>query len=180
MVYPPEPEFNPYGAPEHGHVHLSEVGPEKRNVEFAGFWIRFAARLIDELLIGAVLMVVMFLGIGMIYGLTGGKFDPEDETYSVLFAVAYLGWCAVCLITPVVYYTIMEASSWQASLGKKAIGLKVVNQSGYPISLGQSLGRNLGKLLSGMICSIGFIMAGFDDRKRALHDMMASTYVIRS
>jgi uncharacterized RDD family membrane protein YckC len=66
-----------------------------------------------------------------------------------------------------------------ATPGKMALGLKVVNPDGGPISAGQAVGRYFSLILSGLILCIGFMMAGWDDQKRALHDRIAGTRVIR-
>jgi uncharacterized RDD family membrane protein YckC len=60
-----------------------------------------------------------------------------------------------------------------------ALDLKVVRPDGGPISLGRAVGRYFAKIVSGIILAIGYIIAGFDDQKRALHDMMCDTRVIR-
>jgi uncharacterized RDD family membrane protein YckC len=188
MEYGRDPDFNPYRAPDHFEGPLSEGGPEKRYVQFAGFWIRFCAWLIDQLIVGAVLMIVwavlmlvFFVGVVVPVAINGGQMpNPEDDTVPILFVLANLAFNSLGLVTPVVYYTLLEGSSWQASLGKRVVGIKVVNEHGYRISYGRALGRNLGKILSTMICLIGFLIAAFDDRKRSLHDMMAHTLVVRS
>jgi uncharacterized RDD family membrane protein YckC len=79
-----------------------------------------------------------------------------------------------------VYFAFMESSSKQGTLGKMVLGLKVVDTNYQRISLGRATGRWAGKLISGMILAIGYIMAGFTERKQALHDMIAGTYVIHS
>ena len=73
----------------------------------------------------------------------------------------------------------MPATSFQGTFGKKMLGLKVVNDSGGKISMGQSWIRYLGYIVSS-IFYVGYIMAAFTDRKRALHDMMADTYVVKA
>jgi uncharacterized RDD family membrane protein YckC len=74
---------------------------------------------------------------------------------------------------------LLESSSWQATLGKKALGLVVTTVGGEPISFGRALGRNLAKLLSSLILMIGFLMAGFTAKKQALHDLLADCLVVR-
>jgi uncharacterized RDD family membrane protein YckC len=61
-----------------------------------------------------------------------------------------------------------------------ALDLKVVRPDGGPISLGRAVGRYFAKIVSGIILMIGYIMAGFDSEKRALHDMMCDTRVIKA
>jgi uncharacterized RDD family membrane protein YckC len=77
------------------------------------------------------------------------------------------------------YFALMESSTWQATLGKKALGLEVTDLEGKRIGFGRASGRFFGKILSVLILWIGFIMAGFTEKKQALHDMLAGTLVIR-
>jgi uncharacterized RDD family membrane protein YckC len=78
-----------------------------------------------------------------------------------------------------IYYASMESSTWQATLGKKILGLKVTDLVGNRISFARASGRFFGKILSGMILGIGFLMAGFTARKQALHDILAGCLVLR-
>ena len=71
----------------------------------------------------------------------------------------------------------MESSSRQATLGKMGVGIKVGNANGQRITFVNALGRYLGKILSTLTLLIGFMMAGWDSKKQALHDKLASTYV---
>ena len=79
-----------------------------------------------------------------------------------------------------IYWIFLEASIWQASLGKRIMGLKVVTESGEKPTLLQCANRNLLKVLSGIILFIGFFMAGWTDKKQALHDKIPSLLVIKS
>ena len=72
----------------------------------------------------------------------------------------------------------MESSSKQATLGKLALGIVVTDLNGNRISFGRATGRYFGKIVSGMIFAIGYIMAGITERKQALHDIMASCLVV--
>ena len=77
------------------------------------------------------------------------------------------------------YFALMESSTWQGTLGKKALGLEVTDLEGRRISFGRATGRFFAKIISALILWIGFIMAGFTEKKQALHDMIAGTLVIR-
>ena len=59
------------------------------------------------------------------------------------------------------------------------MGLIVTDMNGQRITFGKASGRFFGKIVSGLICYVGFIMAGFTEKKQALHDMMAGTLVVR-
>jgi uncharacterized RDD family membrane protein YckC len=88
--------------------------------------------------------------------------------FSIL-VVAVAGW---------LYFAMMESSNKMATLGKMAIGIKVTDLNGNRISFGRATGRYFAKILSGMILMIGYIMAGFTEKKQALHDMIASCLVV--
>jgi uncharacterized RDD family membrane protein YckC len=77
-----------------------------------------------------------------------------------------------------VYYTIFEASVWQATPGKRMLRLYVADLNGKRITYGRALARSLARQLSG-IFFIGFVLAGFTEKKQALHDILASTLVLR-
>jgi uncharacterized RDD family membrane protein YckC len=77
------------------------------------------------------------------------------------------------------YYSLLESSVWQGTLGKKALGLEVTDLDGNRISFGRATGRFFAKFISAIILFIGYIMAGFTEKKQALHDIIAGTLVIR-
>ncbi len=78
-----------------------------------------------------------------------------------------------------IYWIIFEASVWQASIGKKIMGLKVVTKSGGKPNIFQCIARNLLKILSGMIIFVGFMMAGWTNKKQALHDIFHDLLVVK-
>ena len=131
------------------------------NLNYAGFWIRFAAYFIDTVILLAVQMGLAFLFIADV----SAMFAP-NLTVQLL-----------SLVIGVVYFCGMESSSRQATLGKMGVGIKVGNANGEQISFVNALGRYLGKILSTLTLFIGFMMAGWDAKKQALHDKIASTYV---
>lgn len=85
----------------------------------------------------------------------------------------------LCIASPVLYWALMQSSARQATLGKSLLGMKVVRSDGERLSFGRSLGRELAKYLSSIPLMIGFLLAAFTARKQALHDMVASTVVVR-
>jgi uncharacterized RDD family membrane protein YckC len=136
---------------------------------YAGFWRRFAALLIDSLIAGVAGFLIGFV-IGIVVAASGG--DDIDGGWSALInVVSVVGWF--------LYYALMESSSYQATIGKIALGIQVTDLAGNRISFGRALGRNLAKLISTIILYIGFILAAFTERKQALHDMIAGTLVVK-
>lgn len=140
-------------------------------MQYAGFWIRVAAYLIDFL-------ITAFIGgiIGMVFGVAavGTGTDLSDP-----FGAANSALNLVSILVGVAYFAGLESSSWQGTIGKKAVGLVVTDMNGNRISFLRALGRYVGKFLSAMIIFIGFIMVGFTERKQGLHDMIASTLVLK-
>ncbi len=76
------------------------------------------------------------------------------------------------------YYIFCEGSSWHATLGKRAFGIIVVDQNGAGIDYGKAAVRYLGRILSGLLLGIGYLIALFSDECQTLHDKLANTYVV--
>jgi uncharacterized RDD family membrane protein YckC/Tfp pilus assembly major pilin PilA len=128
---------------------------------YAGFWRRAGAYVIDY-----VLVAVVFTIFGKAF--TG----PSHPSTSGLASLALLiGGC--------LYYVLLESSSMQATLGKRAVGIKVTDLDGERIDFGRALGRMFGHILSFITFSIGFAMAVFTDRRQTLHDKLAGTLVVK-
>jgi uncharacterized RDD family membrane protein YckC len=146
---------------------------------YGGFWIRFVAFIIDVIVVSVVtwpLRVLLFI-VGFRPHVTFGNPDfhpmlPFLIGAGIFVAVVrfFVGW---------LYWAGMESSSYQATLGKMALGLKVTDMAGNRISFARATGRYFSKILSGMILFIGYMMAGFTERKQALHDMIAGTVVLK-
>jgi uncharacterized RDD family membrane protein YckC len=104
--------------------------------------------------------------------------SPSAIGFILAAIAAYLTAILVILILQWLYYALMESSNKQATLGKLALGIVVTDLSGGRISFGRATGRYFGKIISGLILYIGFIMAGLTEKKQALHDIMASCLVV--
>ena len=139
------PEVRP-AAPASSHYRAATL-------DYAGFWNRAAAWLIDMLVIG---------GIAGILGIRGRS---TDLVYFVLF------WP---------YYALLESSNLQGTLGKAALKLIVTDANGRRISFARASGRYVARLLSIATIGIGFLIAGVTQRKQALHDLVADTLVVHN
>ncbi len=84
---------------------------------------------------------------------------------------------AISIAIGLAYFAGFESSEKQATLGKQAVGIKVGNANGEQITFANALGRYFGKIISGLLLGIGFMMVGWDDRKQGIHDKLADTYV---
>jgi uncharacterized RDD family membrane protein YckC len=140
---------------------------------YAGFWIRFVARVIDAVILGVVAMIIRIpLGLVMV-----GPARTGD--ISMLPMIMGLGGIlALVQIAMQVAYEVYFLSTRGATLGKQVLGLKVIRNDGSMLSAGQAAGRFFAQWLSAIIFFIGYIMAGFDPEKRALHDRICDTRVI--
>ncbi len=156
----------------------------KPQVEYAGFWWRFLAYIIDDLLIGAVswifaLPILAIFGISM-YSFKEAGMNPDDAEMLILpIILASISIGMIAMVLQWLYFSLMESSKHQGTLGKIVLKIKVTDVEGNRISFARATGRYFGKILSGMIMMIGYIMAGFTEKKQALHDMLASCYVIK-
>jgi|HubBroStandDraft_1064217.scaffolds.fasta_scaffold03173_7 uncharacterized RDD family membrane protein YckC len=152
----------------------------RSTVQYAGFWLRFVALIIDAIVLGFVgflvtLPFVASMGFG---SFMRGRPPMSPEEWAPLFA----GFGRVVLIRFVLnwlYYALLESSAWRGTLGKKALGLEVTDLQGRRIGFGRASGRFFAKFISVLTLFIGFIMAGFTERKQALHDIIAGCLVIR-
>ena len=135
---------------------------------YAGVWMRFLAYLVDALLMSAVLFPLGF-GLGLTIGASGADANSPHVNPGTNGVSIVVGW---------LYYSLLESSSWQGTLGKKLLGMRVIDLNGNRISFGRATGRYFGKILSGMICFIGFVMVAFTEKKQGLHDMLAGTLVV--
>ncbi len=144
-----------------------------------GFWRRCAAMGIDGLLMGLVVGAIEFALMGTSVGLLLQAGNGGASGFSVAALLSMMMTAmALVFVGQWLYFALFEASALQATPGKRALGLKVVDESGHRIGFGRASGRYFGKILSGMLFYVGFAMAGFTERKQALHDMVAGTCVV--
>ncbi len=120
---------------------------------YGGFWPRAGAWLIDTIVVGAAtgLLVSVTFGLGVV-------------------GIFFAHW---------LYEAAMLSSSWQATLGKRALGMMVTDLDGRRLSFARATGRHFAKWLSAMTLCIGYVMAAFTTKKQALHDMVAGTLVVQ-
>ena len=127
---------------------------------YGGFWIRFLASLIDSVIVVTALFALVFVVVTFIPSAT--------PVMTVIYGFG-----------PFLYFVVMHASERQATYGKALLGMVVTSTDGERISLLRSLGRELGKILSMLPLALGYVIAGFTEKKQALHDFVATTTVVR-
>lgn len=146
---------------------------------YIGFWRRAVAFIID----GTIVSIPPAVLCGPVIYNLGTNIQPEDsEGYLMTLAImitVYVLWQILGLVSFWLYFALLESGPKQATFGKRMMGIKVVDYKGGRIGFGRATGRTFAKMLSYALLYIGFVMAGTSSRKRALHDYIAQTYVVR-
>ena len=129
------------------------------DIKYGGFWIRVLASLLDSLVLAIV-----------------------EISLSIFLMQMYHQTVAISLIMfliQIAYFTLLESSEYQGTIGKMLVGIKVTDLQGNRISVLNALGRTLAKFLSAIILLIGYLMVAFTEKKQGLHDMLAGTVVVK-
>jgi len=147
---------------------LREGVAPQGTMEYGGFWIRFLAVLID-----GVILIVVSLVVNRLLALSGG---PSD----IGAAMAFAGLAILIQMAIGATYEGVFVGTYGATPGKMVLRLKVVMPDGSKVSMGRAFGRYFAKMLSSLTLMIGYIIAAFDPEKRALHDYICTTRVIRT
>jgi uncharacterized RDD family membrane protein YckC len=134
---------------------------------YGGFWVRLVALVLDNTVV-LVVMLAATVSAGMMAALTG--------TDALIGPVTW----AIVTFLPLLYWPVLESSGWQATVGKRVMGLQVTDADGARLSFVHALMRTLAKIVSSIPFALGFVMAAFTARKQALHDLIVKTLVVRS
>jgi uncharacterized RDD family membrane protein YckC len=135
-----------------------------------GFWVRFVSFIIDGIVEVPVILLLLAIFTDVsaaqyfeYYGDDGDLFDPVIEGFNLLAIV----------------YEATLVGLWGATVGKRALGLTVLRTDGSKVGMWRAFGREFAKTLSYLTLLIGFIIVAFRKDKRALHDLIADTVVVR-
>jgi len=142
--------------------HARELAPHRHG----GFWKRLLAYLVDWLILVLIAIVVVMLGVVLM--VAGGVSELWAWAFGHLVGLL-VGW---------VYYAFLESSDWQATPGKRMLGMQVVDMQSGRIGLWRATGRHFGKIVSTLVLLAGFVMIGFAREKQELHDIMAGCVVV--
>ena len=130
-----------------------EVRRKEVGIEFAGFWVRLGALLIDVIVLGLV-----------------------GAALHILTPVPAI-WAVLCLVGSFYFVGLWW---WRGqTLGKILMGIKVVRSNGSSLTLGYAFLRYFGVIVCFLTLFIGFIWLAFDSHKQGWHDKIADTYVIK-
>jgi uncharacterized RDD family membrane protein YckC len=151
---------------------LSSAYPtDATSIQYAGFWARIAAHLVD-LLVASVLFSPFEFVLFFHSSLRWDQY-ASDPHYTI-------ARCTVSITVWWLYAASLESSSRQATLGKRIVGLKVTDLEDNRISFSRATARFFGAFLCDASCGIGYLMVAFSKRKQALHDMISRTVVVAS
>ena len=137
---------------------------------FKGFWIRLVASFIDGIIL--LILIILLATISLIiFGVALGE-GAGVGMFLLVFILAS--------IATILYKPIMEASEYQGTVGKYALGMKVVDQNGQRITMTSSFLRTILYIIGaqGFLLCLGVVMIGFTEYKQGLHDILANTYVV--
>lgn len=160
--------------------------PKEYALEYAGFWIRLAAAIIDFLVLIAGLYILycvisqsffwIFPDIHKFVISLGDIFKGAPVSGSTIWLMAVI--MLVFLIGSTVYFIAMWVATGQ-TVGKLTMGIKVIRTDSSPLDLRDAVIRFLGSIITVATLGIGFIALAFDSHKQALHDKIADTYVVK-
>ena len=146
---------------------------EKKDLRYAGFWVRLLALVIDAIIISIVFMPILTV------------IFPTREVFSNYYTQP--GFRNTFVEDPAtsvrgfvfMIYAILMLNYYGATLGKRLLGIKVVSENGKrPSILDLIIRESIGKFLSTIVLGLGFILAGFDKKKQGWHDKLAKTVVV--
>jgi uncharacterized RDD family membrane protein YckC len=146
-------------------------------VVFAGFWLRLVAYLIDSVTVSLLVSPIL-------WDLLTRNLGPNVTLQNIVAFYASgtpqsLALQMLIALSRALYFAVFESSGWQATPGKKMLGLYVTDLSGRRVTLWRAAGRSFGMIISDLTLWVGFLMAAFTQRKQALHDVIAGCLVLR-
>jgi uncharacterized RDD family membrane protein YckC len=150
--------------------HPSDLAKTETSYVYAGFWLRVVASLVDMLAMYIPLGFIFVIAIVLTKLVAGKEYDPT---------IMLLESPIVIIVGTWLYFAVLESSPWQATLGKKLLGLYVTDLNGQRLTFSRAAGRTLAKYLSVMTAGIGYLLCGFTERKQASHDVVAKCLVLR-
>jgi len=170
--------YSPYTAPASRPQDVDAAAVQGGLVVQAGFWKRVAAYFIDYVILTVFTYIVLIpLSIlGVVVGGISGNTDSAAGSIGMILTMG-IGYLFI-FVANMMYPAWMHSSKYQATLGKMAVGIKVVRSNGERLTLGRAVGRFFAYLLSSITLCIGFVMAAFTQRKQALHDIICDTLVV--
>ncbi len=162
-----------------GGARPATLAPEAPEAPYSGFWRRFGALIVDDIIVTVGFYAVVFV-VAAAIAATAGKSAGTGASAGVgAREVIIIMLVAGVVLAPWLYYAGMESSSIQGTLGKLVAGIKVTDLEGKRVSFGRATGRYFAHILSGITLGVGYAMVVFTSHRQALHDMIAGTLIVR-
>lgn len=152
----------------------SQTQTTKSDVLYAGFWKRFAAFILDILIIVLLSIPYFLLLIPILIPVVVITGNDQQKIADVTNALTNIGSFFISWL----YYALMESSKKQGTFGKMALGIKVVDIEGKQISFWRATGRYFSRIVSAFLFCVGYLMIAFTEKKQALHDKIANCLVV--
>ncbi|WP_434952228.1 RDD family protein [Shewanella sp. HL-SH4] len=149
-----------------GKNECDKIAEDLRNrvsYENVGFFKRILALIIDFFLLNMA---------WYLFGCWAKTYDSNEMTTSYVLSDAGLLMLGL-------YYLVIEATPLQGTLGKFVLGIKVCDEFNNRITIRQNMLRNLGRIFTFFTMLLGYITVPFRKDKRALHDLVSDTYVLK-
>lgn len=147
------------------------------HLEYAGFWLRFGAKFIDMIILSVIQMIInipLFAMMGPSMVQMAPDQPPDMSQFWLIYGIVYAIQLAISITYPTWF-----VGKYAATPGKMICKIKIVMPDGGRVTYLRAFARFFGEMVSWMTFGIGFIMAAFDGQKRALHDHICTTRVVR-
>lgn len=144
----------------------------------ASFGARVGAFLIDVVPIALTIAAIYYFAFGFDAAVAGYVDNPDDLNNRVQFIAQRNQIRDLSFLAYLFYGAILECSAWRATIGKRLLGMCVVDRKGRRLNVGRSIVRNFSKLFSLMPAGLGFIWALWSEKKHGWHDLIAKTDVM--
>ena len=143
-------------------------------MRYAGFWIRFWAYIVDSIALVPISFLFYLKFAASFWDLSYGMYGYMAELGAAIYFTLFLA----SFLIPWLYFSLFESGAWQATPGKRLMGLRVTDINGNKLTFGKASVRYFSKILSTLLFYIGFIMVGITEKKQGLHDIIAETFVL--
>lgn len=179
-------ELSPVDPPSLRTTVIAPKSTSPNSHNYAGFWFRFFATLIDGLVITTASAVITSI-VGVILAVSFGislKLLPDRESEAAAASLAIiLNWFILLFSNFMVhwlYFAFMESSAQRATVGKLACGIVVIDESGVPLTFAQATGRHFAKVfITSATLGVGFLMCVWTQKQQCIHDKIANCVVVK-
>ena len=145
------------------------IKEDNENVAYAGFWSRYAALLIDIIIMRIVIIPLVF---GIAFFLVSLNLVEQNNEYIGMFIILLFSFIAF------IFYFVFMTYKFQATLGKMAVGIVVKGEDGKKLSLKKIIIREVFKIVQLIVFSFLFVLVVFTGKKQGLHDLAVKSVVI--